>query len=190
MQQAALRWQRWLGRELSHPSEGTSPPLTGPNPSIHQLQRMQIHFSAVLLETKFCPVTSVIGFPDDRLPPGVSCSQCWYFTSRRMENTLAEGLFWPHKTGPVAFCIQQKIVVPTMENGRGGRDELGARSAPKPKHALQRFLLQWDTQVKPSQRSASLKTHSPASTSPRRILTEQRHVTLAKQPVEGKLEVF
>ena len=73
---------------------------------------------------------------------------------------------------------------------KGGRDELRARSAPKPKHTLQTFLLQWDTQVKPSQCSASLKTHTPASTSPQRTLTEQRHITLAKQPVEGKLEIF
>lgn len=32
---------------------------------------------------------------------------------------LAESLFWPHNTGPVVLYMQQKIVVPTMENGRG-----------------------------------------------------------------------
>lgn len=91
-----------------------------------------------------------------------------------------------------AGCVLHPAEDCCSNNGKrkGGRDELGAQRAPKPKHTLQTFLLQWDTQVKPSQCSASLKTHSPASTSPQQILTEQRHITLAKQPGEGKLEVF
>lgn len=40
---------------------------------------------------------------------------------------LAESLFWPHNTGMAELCIQQKIVVPTMENGRG--EEMNSEQA-------------------------------------------------------------
>lgn len=139
-----------------------------PKVSHPQLQRMGIHFSAALLERKFWPMKSVVGFSDNRLLTWEgSCSQHWYFNLWRMENMLAESLFWPHNTGMAELCIQQKIVVPTMESRRGERDELGAGSTANPKHTLQIFLLWWDTQVKPSQCFASQKTHTPTSVCPR-----------------------
>lgn len=75
MYQTVFWWQWWLGfPPVFIISVGFSPlfitPLMGPNPLIPQLQRTQIHFSAVLLKTKFCPMKSVIGFPDNRFPPG------------------------------------------------------------------------------------------------------------------------
>lgn len=174
--------------EPLQPSQTRSPLLSSPNPLIPRLRRTQAHFSAVSLETKFCPMSSVAGFPDADSHQGFSCCLRWCFTVRRVENSLVESLFWTHNTGPVALSAHQKIVVPTMGNGRGKETDL--EHAAKPKHTLQAFLLQRDTQGKPSQHSASLKTHTWASGSLQQPPTEQTHAALARQPGEGKLEGF
>lgn len=70
---------------------------------------------------------------------------------------------------------------------KGGRDRL---RAPKPKHTLQAFLLQREMQGKPSQQSASPKTHTWASSSLQQTPTEQILASLAKQPGQGNLEDF
>lgn len=151
---------------------------------IHQLKRTQIHFSAVLLETKFCPMKSVIGFPDNRLSPGGQLlSALVFYLAEDGKHASREFVLAPQYR---ASCTLHPAEDCCSNNGKqkGGSDELRALRTPKPKHTSQTFLLQWDMQVKPSQCSASLKTRSSASTSTQRTLTEQRHITLAKQPVE------
>lgn len=186
MPQAALWWQRWLGKEQVPLSEGKSPPSHRPKPVDPLAPKDTIPL-----------VTSAVW--DEVLPHAVS-----HWISRKQTRSGGQLLlvlvFYLVEDGKHAsrefVLASQYTAVCTLHpaenccsnNGKrkGGRDELRARSTPKPKHTLQSFLLQWDTRVKPSQCSVSLKTHTPASISPHQTLTEQRHISSSKAPSRGE----
>lgn len=190
MQPSALWQQQWLGREPLQPSKGKSPHLRvqtfwSTTSKGHKFISQQYY-----LGQSFAPWSQSLDFQttDSHLGGQLLLALVFYLVEDG-KHTSSEFVLAPQYR---ASCTLHPAEDCCSNNGKrkGGRDELRARSTPMPKHTLHTFLLQWDMQVKPSWCSASLKTHSPASTSVQQTLTEQSHIILAKQLQEGKLEIF